>query len=276
MKRKKRNISHRVRDILIFLITILGIARMYRKWVKKNDPLVRVLVFHDVHDREWFELMIETLTKHYHVITPEDFHAKHFHPSRINVLITFDDGYASWETAVQSVFKENELRGLFFINSALMDVAHNGEWAECFMREQLLISPRVPLTWEGVQKLRDAGHTIGGHSLTHPNLTNLSEKDMMREILDDKHAIERHLDTILTDFAYPFGTRAHVNEAVRESVQASGYFHGYTTVSRFVDFDEPFSIPRTCIENESTPHELKRWVGGGYDLFVILKDICVR
>lgn len=276
MERQVISMKHHIRNTFIWLVATLGIVRLYRKEVRKKGPLVRVLVFHDIHDREWFELMVETLCEHFYVISPDDFHARKFDQERVNILVTFDDGYASWESAVLSVLEENGIKGLFFANSALLDIAHDSAGANVFMREQLLIRPRAPLTWEGLQKLKDKGHTIGGHTCTHSNLATLHGEDLIREIRDDKHAIERMLGITLTDFAYPFGTRWHVSDEAREAVIAAGYGHVYTTISGFADPHETFSIPRLCIETGTTPKKLKRWVLGGYDLFERLKRLCVQ
>lgn len=268
--------KHHIRNTFIWLVATFGIVRLYRKEVRKKGPLVRVLVFHDIHDREWFELMVETLCDHFNVISPDEFHAQKFDQERVNVLITFDDGYASWESAALSVLEENGIKALFFVNSTLLDVAHDSAGTDVFMREQLLIRPRAPLTWEGLQKLKDKGHTIGGHTCTHPNLATLHGEDLIREIRDDKHAIEHILGITLTDFAYPFGTQRHVSDEAREAVIVTGYGHIYTTISGFADLHETFSIQRLCIETGITPKKLKRWVLGGYDLFERLKRLCVR
>ena len=269
-------LKHKLRNFFIWCITVIGVVRVYRVWARQSGPLVRVLVFHDIHSRRWFEHLLEDLTLWFHFVTPEEFHAQKFHSEKVNLLITFDDGYASWESAALSVLEELNLKALFFVNSALLDIAHDPMGTEVFMRERLLIGPHAPLTWEGVKKLHNAGHTIGGHSCTHPNLTKLSKEEVVGEILDDKHAIERHINSTLTDFAYPFGTRSYVNQNVQTVALDVGYGYLYTATSGFVDFDTPFAISRMCVESDIHSRALKRWVLGGYDIFLMVKKLCVR
>lgn len=248
----------------------------YRKFVRRKSPLVRIAVFHDVPNAEWFESMIEALMSVYHVISPEDFYTDTLDAEKINVLVTFDDGYQSWVDVALPVLEKYGVKGIFFINSGLIDVAENQTKADAFMSENLLITPRPALSWNGVRALAGRGHTIGGHARTHANLATLQSSELEQEIADDKRVLEGQLSRPVTDFAYPFGTVRHMNAEVILTVRDAGYKRAYTAISRFVPKGETFLIPRMCIETGLTPRQLRRWVGGGFDLFSMIKNICVR
>jgi peptidoglycan/xylan/chitin deacetylase (PgdA/CDA1 family) len=174
------SIQRTIRNILIAFFRLSGIAFLYRTWAKKRGPLVRIVVFHDVTDESWFDAVITTLCHVYHVLTPEDFKEKRFMDDRINVLVTFDDGYASWEYHVVPILEKHGVKALFFINSGLLDVGDDREASEKFMRDQLLISPRSALTWGGAKLLAREGHTIGSHAEHHVNLAELKREDVKR------------------------------------------------------------------------------------------------
>lgn len=268
------SIRHRIREAIITLFSIAGVCALYRAFLRKRGPLVRVVVFHDIEDSVWFNEALDTIKASTHILTPEEFHAGIYDEKRINTLITFDDGYASWVEVALPVLKAHEIKGLFFINSGLLTSAEN-QTSESFMKEKLLIRPRAPLTWEGARTLTREGHTIGGHARSHENLALLSPEALHDEIVHDKQKIETELEVTLTDFAYPFGTRAHVSEAVGKAVREAGYTRAYTAISRFhIDKDGTFFIPRMCIETGHEGKGLSRWLNGGYDLFDILKS-CV-
>jgi hypothetical protein len=55
------SISKYIREFFILGISFLGVSFVYRKVCGRRGPLVRVLVFHDVLDAEWFEKMISFL-----------------------------------------------------------------------------------------------------------------------------------------------------------------------------------------------------------------------
>ncbi len=272
----KKTMARWIRDLIIWKMSFFGCAFLYRVYRKRSGPLVRIVVFHDVPDPVWFEAMIKTLVTQYRVISPDEFHTHTFDSSRINVLITFDDGYASWVHVAAPILTQYGCKALFFVSSGLMEVADGGERADIFMRERLMIQPRAALTWEGVRTLQGGGHTIGGHAYTHANLTTLDAAALVHEIDADKEALEAALGTTVLDFAYPFGTPRHVDARSVEAVQRAKYRFGYTAISRFVSEGETFRIPRMCIENGTSPQALTRWVKGAYDLFDMMKKICVR
>jgi peptidoglycan/xylan/chitin deacetylase (PgdA/CDA1 family) len=233
-------------------------------------------VFHDVHDEGWFRELVGAIVSNYNVITPHDFERGHFTANRVNVLITFDDGYASWKTKVLPILATYDIKGLFFINSGLLDVAENSEKSDTFMRKQLLIHPRVPLSWDGARALAREGHTVGVHGRNHLNLATLDLEAIRTELVTDKERIESMLSTQVTACAYPFGTPKHINEMVKRVAKACGFTRGYTAVSRFVGMSETFATPRMCIESDVSPTMLRYWIDGAYDIFNILKSVCVR
>ncbi len=258
--------KHVIRDVFIFLFDALYVSALYRAVVHRNRPLVRIIAFHDVQDEEWFPQVIGMCVENYNVITPADFHQQNFHPQKINILLTFDDGYQSWIDICVPVLKRYNLRGLFFVNSGLLDISDSPTQVAAYMREHLLISPKVPLTWEGAQTLVQEGHTIGGHSVNHYNLAVLGQHDLEREIIDDKKKIEAKLSTIIVDFAYPFGQKKHRSTKVLQLLRHAGYSSVYTAETGFAEGLED-EIPRMCIEKNQPVSQVQRWVEGGYDLF---------
>lgn len=273
---QKRILKHHMRDFIIALFVFCGFTKVYCWLFKQRGPLVRIVVFHDVSEREWAESMIVTLKNAYNVITPKDFYAGMLDSKKINVLLTFDDGYQSWVDVVLPVLQKHNVQGIFFINSGLVDVAHNQSAVNTFMEDNLRISPKRALSWEGVRTLVAGGQTIGGHTRYHTDLTRLQDTELEREIADDKRVLEGQLSQVMNDFAYPFGTPYHLNKEVTRTVRGIGYVRAYTAISRFVSTQETFMISRMCIETGLSPRQLGRWVEGGYDLFTMIKNICVR
>lgn len=264
------------RDTCILFGTVTGMAWLYRAYVRTRGPLVRVVVFHDVPGIVWFESMIATLKNTYNVLSPEDFYAGTLDIKKINVLVTFDDGYQSWVDVALPILEKYGVKGIFFINSGLVDVAENSPAVDMFMKENLRITPRHALSWKGVGALVSGKQIVGGHTRIHANLTLLQNIELDHEIIDDKRVLEEQLSQIVSDFAYPFGTHRHINAEVIDAVRGAGYTHAYTAISRFVSQREAFMIPRMCIETGLSPKKLRRWVEGAYDLFDIIKNICTR
>lgn len=59
------------------------------------------------------------------------------------------------------------------------------------------------MTWEQVRKLRQKGHLVGSHSMTHPNMAHISEDEARREIEESKRKLEEKLGAEVRHFSYP-------------------------------------------------------------------------
>lgn len=235
--------------------------------MRRRGPLVRVIVFHDVTDREWFERVVHMLTSTFWIVTPDQFRKRVFREGKINLLLTFDDGYESWTEVVVPTLKRYGLQGLFFVCSGLLDV-YGMEEQKTFVRKRLWLSPKRTLSWEGAQRLIEGGHTIGGHTVHHRDLAKMKQEELASEIVDDRAALKAKFNVAIKDFAYPFGTQKHYTSRTCVAVEEAGYTLGYTAVSGFVPMGgNSFETPRTLIEENQPLSEVKRWIRGGYDMF---------
>lgn len=269
--------SRYIREALIFGASLLGISYLYRRSVRRKGPLVRVLVFHDIEDAAWFRSIIGYLARAHHVVSPKDFLTRTFDADRVNVLVTFDDGYASWVETCLPILREHGVRALFFINSGLIDAGENREAQRQYVREKLLRTPREIISWDGVRALRDAGHTVGGHTVNHGRLSILPEHAQADEVRRDKATIERELGRPMVAFAYPFGNAADYTETTVQVVRDAPYGHAFTTAGTFADMEKPLELARTCVEdNSQSVASLDRWILGGYDVYRFIKKLCAR
>jgi len=270
------NMKRTLRDIAILIVSRIGLVWLYRNFIQMRRPLVRVLTFHDVQDEAWFRECINTIADMYHVISPEDFLSGTFERNEINVLITFDDGYTSWVEKCLPILSARNIHALFFINSGLIDVASDAKKQKQYVTERLLLSSRDTLSWSGVAELMHAGHTIGGHTVTHARLSELHKSMQKVEIEHDKASIEAKIGTILTMFAYPFGQKKDYTEHTEALIHDAGYTYAFTTEGVFAHMKNPFAISRICIEETLSKKTLKLWIEGGYDIFHTIKILCAR
>lgn len=88
---------------------------------------VRVLCFHGVcpdgvpyingrfmHSTT-FRNLLRYLKEHAHILSPEDWHEKKWNTQRMNVLLTFDDGYANNMEFALPILEELDLPALWFV-----------------------------------------------------------------------------------------------------------------------------------------------------------------
>lgn len=111
-----------------------------------------------------------------------------------SLVITFDDGYESVFTEALPVLLDCHMSATVFITVG----EETGDRLPS-------LEGRSMLTWNQINEMQKCGVEIGAHSLTHPDLTRLSDDRVKAEICDSKKVIEDTLGLAVSCFAYPFG-----------------------------------------------------------------------
>lgn len=62
---------------------------------------------------------------------------------------------------------------------------------------------RLMMNWSEVRSLRKAGHIVGSHTVTHPNVAHIPEAAAHAELFDSKRCIEEQLQEEVKHFSYP-------------------------------------------------------------------------
>jgi peptidoglycan/xylan/chitin deacetylase (PgdA/CDA1 family) len=123
------------------------------------------------------------------------------------VSLTFDDGYSD-QLEAADIMDEHGVKGTFYVPSGLIGKQDGaGEQAPAHMTSAQLVS------------LQDRGHEVGGHTVTHADLTQLDADEARRQICDDRVALT-DLGLRVTSFAYPY---AAVNEQAEQIAEECGY-----------------------------------------------------
>lgn len=115
------------------------------------------------------------------------------------VALTFDDGDSS-HPAVARMLEKRGMRGTFYVNTDTV----GGE---------------QKLTRRGLAAIAKKGHEIGGHTLTHVRLTELTQSDQETQICDDRRRLAAWGYRPAT-LAYPFGA---VDSDARVVARRCGY-----------------------------------------------------
>jgi peptidoglycan/xylan/chitin deacetylase (PgdA/CDA1 family) len=89
-----------------------------------------------------------------------------------------------------------------------------------------------------------AGHTIGCHTHTHPDLTTLSPEGLAREVVGSKRLLEDVIGREVTAFCYPDGRR---NSRVAAAVQRAGFQVAFRPGA------DPYQLRRVAILGEPGP-----------------------
>jgi peptidoglycan/xylan/chitin deacetylase (PgdA/CDA1 family) len=112
---------------------------------------------------------------------------------------------------------------------------------------------RLMMDWTEARALLDAGHTVGSHTVTHPNLAHVFPEESLRsELVDSKRQIESHLNAPVAHFSYPHPALVpQWNQRTLEASRLAGYTTAVTTTRGAVRAGaDPLALTRI-----SAPHD---------------------
>ncbi len=224
---------------------------------------VPIAMYHDILPKKevFFDVTPEELESHFELIkskgvTPISFDQLIIHlrtgsalPKK-PILLTFDDGYGGHYEYVYPLLKKYNYPAVFSVYTKNMGIN----------------TGRSHVTWEQLKIMAaDPLVTIAGHSKTHPpDLTKLSDEEVVREIVESKELLEKNLGEPIRYFTYPTGKN---DERVRKLVESAGYIAALAMNDRDEMFagesDNLFAIGRF---GQSRLQELVDRASGGKEL----------
>jgi peptidoglycan/xylan/chitin deacetylase (PgdA/CDA1 family) len=104
---------------------------------------------------------------------------------------------------------------------------------------------------------------IGSHTVTHPQLSTLDDKNLSYEIAQSKKKLEQIIQKPVLSFSYPYGGLTDIGENTPRIVEKSGFRCAVANFPNLVGRKKnKFLLPRYLVRNwdEKTFHDkLKSW-----------------
>jgi hypothetical protein len=133
------------------------------------------------------------------------------------------------------------------------------------------------MTPSEVEEIAGQGHEIGSHSVTHPDLTTVSDAQLASELQDSKAALEAIPGVgRVTDFAYPFGA---YDARVIAAEQTAGYSSGRSVEEGYnsrLDL-QPYDIRVQNMLPTTTLAQFKGWLdyakANNYWLVIVYHEV---
>lgn len=270
---------YRKQDIGSLIFYYLGYSRINNLILRcLCKPVTRILAFHDVlsKDLKNFETNLFFLKCKTNVTSLDNYFGNRLVTDKINVVITFDDGYKSWVTNVLPILKKLELPATFFISSGFVGLTKEEETE--FKRRKLFrkLPPREisgGLSLSDFHKLTDAGYAIGGHTVNHVDLTEALDIGRLKhEIAEDKRWLEHMTGRNISYFSYPTGAFRNPQINLVELLREADYKAAVTTVAGFnTEHTNPFLLRRDIIYTAMPINIFKAHVLGESDAIKYIK-----
>jgi peptidoglycan/xylan/chitin deacetylase (PgdA/CDA1 family) len=178
-------------------------------------------------------------------------------PFEKQAVLTFDDGFRDFFTDAYPVLAENRFPATLYLATGRI-----GD-------QRVQLEGNEYLTWGEVRELRAHGIAIGSHTVSHPELKNLTEAEIDRELGDSKRMIEDKLGAPVKSFAYPYAfpeNDRHFAERLEAMLESNGYENGVCTIlGRATSRHSRFFLPRLPVNNWDDARLVKAKLEGGYD-----------
>jgi|WetSurMetagenome_2_1015567.scaffolds.fasta_scaffold00051_39 hypothetical protein len=132
------------------------------------------------------------------------------------VVVTFDDGFESFYSRALPLLKKYGYRVTVFPVAGFL--GRSSTWDT--------LPPQTHMTPEQLREIAGLGHEIGSHTMSHANLTLLSDRDLRDELSRSKAVLEDVIGKAVTSLSFPFGQwNLRVWDAAREAgyVAATSY-----------------------------------------------------
>ncbi len=161
---------------------------------------------YDITPENFEQQLIYLRDNGYHVISPNDLFVDKTTGKVVTdvtkpVMITFDDGWKSQYEYAFPLLKKYNFKALFYI---YIDP----------------VGAPAFLSWSQIKEMRDAGMTMGSHTMSHPLLKKLSDSDLHREVFESKRILEKKLGIVIKDFATPYG---YSDDRISSVARDAGY-----------------------------------------------------
>ncbi len=140
------------------------------------------------------------------------------------VMITFDDGYATFYNQTYHFIKKNNLKVVNYL------IYNKLGYLNYMTKDQVR------------DILKDGLVEFGSHTLDHPDLVYISRDEARRQIIDSKTLLEKEFGIKINSFCYPYGY--YVPELI-PFVEEAGYTNATTTKEgTILNRDRFFEIKR--------------------------------
>ncbi|MBN2035727.1 MAG: polysaccharide deacetylase family protein [Chitinispirillaceae bacterium] len=214
-------VSHILSALLFPFFT--GAAGVFFFGNPVRRPAVRGLLFHSIYSNQFrpalssvpaklFSAIIHRIKSNSFVpITTHDaMNRSADGTAQWQFLLTFDDGCRSFYTRALPVLEALNVKATLFPVAGYLGKTSTWDVLPVFSH----------LSKSEVREISGLGHEIGSHSMTHPDLAFLNDRDLSEELNGSKKLLEDVTGKKVTSISFPYGSW---NKRVWDRAVEAGY-----------------------------------------------------
>lgn len=199
---------------------------------------------------------MEYLVSHCQVVKPSEILAEKYVGKKI-VAVTFDDAFISFYDNAVGVLTEIGVPAGVFVPTGFIGQQCNWQMPQGHPDKNEKVIDR-----QQILELENHGIEVFSHTVTHPNLTGLSDDELRRELADSKVGLEEILGHSVNTISYPHGIH---DRRVIDFAISSGYQLGFTIEPRWIDESENnLAIGRFVVSPKERLSAFKLKASGAY------------
>ena len=248
------------------------IKRILRTITQHNN---RILAYHSISTKSFdpWTIYPDSFQKHLEILQEKGFHVIDLIElnERLNsgvsvkktICITFDDGFKDFLEIALPKLKASHFSATVFV--PVDKVGKISDWSRTAPN-------RIQMSWEDLYLIINNDMVVGSHSMTHPNLTEISDIQLNFEILESFIRLKEQLAIKDIPFAYPFG-----EYGVREqrAVEAVGYINavGYGGLWGNEPDSDRWSLARDAMIEEISRNNFIELIYGWRDMRLLITEL---
>lgn len=163
------------------------------------------------------------------------------------LLVTFDDGRADFADHAMPALDQHGIPATMYVVSSR--VGGTSSWLDIPGE-----SEQPMMDWPDLHDVAAAGHELGAHSLTHPELDVLARDAIVDEIHGSRRELADGIGRDIRSFAYPHG---YHSAAVLSATRSAGFDSACAVNDRWSWIGEDrFSLSRLVVGGGTTAEDL--------------------
>jgi peptidoglycan/xylan/chitin deacetylase (PgdA/CDA1 family) len=169
----------------------------------------------------------------------------------------------SWWNLVTKLSQYDLNRRRTLLARIRMQLGFSEQWDAEYRDDPVLSRRFLMLSLTELHQLREAGMSIGAHTLSHPMLSQSSQDVAWREISECKQNLELALEQEMWALAYPFGNSSSVTSRELEMAKRAGFKAAFLNAGGAFGRQTPkFALPRIHITADMSLAEFEAHISG--------------